>query len=769
MQGFLGNKQPETPSFVPTQQPVAPRTSSYTQPTPKKKMSYEMPWYKESVNTRANAPTEWLFYKWVQWVADMFTWAKEWLKWTEASDKAVFEQEMNAKKQKFTQEKLKEWYTQKQIDWALKLLEDRWEFTYKPWFWTRLATNLGSRMQEMENTTDRLSNQVWTPNRTIAEWAVSYIWDVVWGIPWDVIWATIEPVVSPVIQKVVEKVWVENVKAVSDWYSKTKQENPAIIDALEWVFNIAWAVAPFTKTGQQVIKAPANVAKDIVVWATELPWKTVNKVKSFFPTPEQKLVKNLWQETTPWVVAWKTVKVPVPEKWIIERFTGWLWREKDTKVLAWRALTPTYAGKTPKQILSTVWDVEKNVKALYEKVRTGEYTWDVSTLENAANTVVTNLERIGAKIWDDVKWAVGKVRPSNETKNTVLSTLKNKIEQRSGAYSVLKNFLEDTWKWLSVQDAMKAKRVYQTEIWKLIRSGDAGTDSYSALVKWVQELSDNIDWIVEKSIGSKEFLKRKAQYSHLKKLVSDIAKSAAVEWRRSPQTFVEQLGMVENLMDAVSNPLSTAGKLFAKEIGELNTRGWAWKELMKIYDTESIGNVWKTPITKSASKPRTIKDPTKTTVNLQQSKGGFIRLPEIGKKAEAKLTIDKTISDEAKSYWHTFESLEKEFDWVLDKYLAIPRKLTKEVWDNVSSSDKFVWMLWWNDLDYSAGIKLKDMWYILADAPWLFEKIPVTEKPLVLEYLRQNQWPTYETILKTYNQSKSPVKNPLNKPEAIRK
>lgn len=30
---------------------------------------------------------------------------------------------------------------------------------------------------------------------------------------------------------------------------------------------------------------------------------------------------------------------------------------------------------------------------------------------------------------------------------------------------------------------------------------------------------------------------------------------------------------------------------------------------------------------------RTIKDPTKTTVNLQQSKGGFIRLPEIGKKS----------------------------------------------------------------------------------------------------------------------------------------
>ena len=144
------------------------------------------------------------------------------------------------------------------------------------------------------------------------------------------------------------------------------------------------------------------------------------------------------------------------------------------------------------------------------------------------------------------------------------------------------------------------------------------------------------------------------------------------------------------------------------------------------------------------------------------SKGWFIKIPEIGKKVEAKLTIDKTISDEAKSYWHTFESLEKEFDKLLNKYLAIPRKLTKEVWDNVSWSEKFVSMLWWNDLDYSAGIKLNDMWFILADAPWLFEKIPVAEKPLVLEYLKQNQWPTYETILKTYNQSKSiPVNNPL--------
>lgn len=594
---FLGNKQPENQPLV---QSIPTKVSS----NPIKKMSYEKPWYRESTQSRFNAPTESLFYKWVQWVADIFTWTKESLKWREDAERMEFEKEINAKKQKFIQDKLNEWYSQKHIDWALNILQEKWKFDYKPWFWTRLATNLWSRMQEMENTTDRLSNQVWTPNRTLAEWAISYIWDVVWWIPWDVIWATIEPVVSPVIQKVVENVWVENVKAVNDWYSKTKQENPAIIDALEWFFNIAWAVSPFTKTWQQVIKAPANIAKDVVVWATELPWKTVNKVKSFFPTPEQKLAKNLWQETKPWVIAWKIVEVPVPEKWIIERFTGWIWREKDPKVLAWRALTPTYAGKTPKQILWTVSDVEKNTRELYEWIRTWEYTWDISTLENAANTVVTNLDNIGSKIWwavQETKWKI----PLSKNRASIKKVLSDPIEKRWWAYKILENFYKDTAPidWLSIQKAFKAKKIYQAEIRKLIKSWDSWTDAYDALVKWVQELNDWIDNAIENTPWFKDLKKK---YSHLKKIVSDIAKSAAVEWRRSPQTFVEQLGMVETLMDAVTNPLSTAWKLYAKEIWELNTRWWAWKELIKIYDNEAINkaNVW---IVKKANKIKVTK------------------------------------------------------------------------------------------------------------------------------------------------------------------
>lgn len=82
---------------------------------------------------------------------------------------------------------------------------------------------------------------------------------------------------------------------------------------------------------------------------------------------------------------------------------------------------------------------------------------------------------------------------------------------------------------MNLQDAFKAKKVYQAEITKLIKSGDAGTDSYQALVKGVQELSDNIDNVVEKSLGSKQFMEWKEQYKLLKSIASDISKSAVVE------------------------------------------------------------------------------------------------------------------------------------------------------------------------------------------------------------------------------------------------
>lgn len=593
VQGFLGQQPTATqaPQLGSFQQ--APRTESYVQPKAKAQPVKMSP-------TAVDSP----FFKWVQWAANMFTWAKEWLLGVEWDDKAIFEQEMNAKKQKFAQDKLKEGYTQQQIDWALNILQEKGEFDYKPWFWARLATNLGKRMQETETTTENLSKESNIAKRVWA-WALAYAWDITGGVASDVIWAAIEPVVSPVVKKLVEATGQqENIAEFAKWWEDFKASNPLLADSIEWALNITSVGLPVTKAGQAVVKAPARIAKDIVVWATELPWKTVNKVKSFFPTPEAKLVKSLGQETTPWVVAWKNVQVPVPEKWIIEKVTFWLGREKDPKVLAGRALTPTYAGKTPKQILATVWDVEKNVKELYDKVRTWVYKGDISTLESAANTVVTNLDEVGSKIGASVKDATWKI-PLSKNRMEIKKVLSDPIEKRWWAWKILKNFYDDTAPidWLSIQRAFKTKKIYQAEIKKLIKSWDTWTDAYEALVKWVQELNDSIDNAVANTPWFKEW---KAQYSHLKKLVSDISKSAAVEWRRSPQTFVEQLGMVENLMEAASNPLSTAWKLFAKEIGELNTRGWAWKELMKIYDTDAIEQATNGTM-KNSVKPRKVK------------------------------------------------------------------------------------------------------------------------------------------------------------------
>lgn len=581
-------KTPEQPSFaIPAQ---APRTENYVAPTPIKKQS--------SPVKHTPTATEWAIFKWIQWAANMFTWAKENLQWAEEQDKVKFEQDIEAKKQIFTQKKLKEWYSPGQIDGALKILEEKWEFTYKPWFGTRLSKNIGNRMQELQNTTERTANQKWDYASLSAP--LAYAWDITWWVIWDVIGATVEPYIAPVVQKIVEMTGQkDNIVELGKGWEEFKATNPNLADSIEWALNVASVGLPSTKTWQSVIKAPATLAKDIVVWATELTWKTVNKVKSFFPTPEQKLVKDLWQETAPWFVAWKKVEVPVPKKGIIERATFWLWRETDPKVLAWRALTPTYAGKTPKQILSTVWDLEANVKKLYEGIRTWVYKWDVSTLENAANSVVQNLDDIGWRIWASVKEAQGKI-PLSKNRAEIKKVLSDPIEKRGWAYQILKNFYQDTAPidWLSIQRAFKAKKIYQAEIKKLIKSWDTGTDAYESLIKWVQELNDSIDNAVANTPWFKEW---KGQYAHLKKLVTDMAKSAAVEWRRSPQTFVEQLWMVETLMDAVSNPLSTAWKLYAKEIGELNTRGWAWKELMKIYDTEAIASKWakvKTPVRK---------------------------------------------------------------------------------------------------------------------------------------------------------------------------
>lgn len=364
--------------------------------------------------------------------------------------------------------------------------------------------------------------------------------------------------------------------------------------ATEWA--IAWAkygVASKWKIDPTEVAVWA-LWNTLVWWAFNVWWKVA---KSILPrSAEEKVAEAIGGNFTKWVVNWKTVKVPVPQEWILTKATK-PFRESDPKVLTGRALTPSYAGKTPKQMLKSVWEMTDNVKNFYSQVRTWKMKWNINTLEDAANTVISNLDSVGANIGSAIKWAKWTVWPSVWTMDEITNTLSNKIESRSWAFKPLQNFLEDI-KWgLNLQDAFKAKKVYQAEITKLIKAWDAGTDSYSALVKWVQELTDNIDNVVEKSLWSKQLIEWKKQYRLLKSIASDISKSAVVEGRRSPQTFVEQLGTLQAISDGITNPIGTARTLFAKEIWELNTRGGAWKELIKNYDKQAIWSI-KKPIIK---------------------------------------------------------------------------------------------------------------------------------------------------------------------------
>lgn len=143
-------------------------------------------------------------------------------------------------------------------------------------------------------------------------------------------------------------------------------------------------------------------------------------------------------------------------------------------------------------------------------------------------------------------------------------------------------------------------------------------------------LSAQIDDLVEKSAGSKAFLQDKKNYALLKKLAGDIAKSAQVEARRSPMTLTEQIGKVRGILGAITNPIDTATNFLAKEVGEMNTRGGAWKALIDQYDNNAIKAAKKVvkPTVSSVITPK----PTQI-INLPK-KPLISRVQEVAKKLD---------------------------------------------------------------------------------------------------------------------------------------
>lgn len=356
-----------------------------------------------------------------------------------------------------------------------------------------------------------------------------------------------------------------------------------------WEIATAWAGGKILKeTWEQAIEAwriwKTLAEQWIESWKqklSDIEFPSLSRTESSDDT----ILKNLNLQTTKGIVNWQEVEVPVVDRTITERFI-WTIEWKTNKELAGRAVSPRTIWKNPKQKLQSIANVEKNTKKFYENIRTGALEWDISTLENAAQTIVDNLDTVWNRIWQAVKQVDWNIQIDNDLTDKMLNALETKGAEVSPATWVLKKFYDSLWDWnLTVDEAYELKKAYSNEVTKLYKSWDAGTAQYKALSDWVQFLNEKIDNIIENDLWD-QFKNDKELYRSLKLLVDDMVASALVEWRKAPESFAERIGKIESIF----SPVNSVKQKLIKDADELNQRGWAWIELIRRYDEEAIKN-----------------------------------------------------------------------------------------------------------------------------------------------------------------------------------
>ena len=487
------------------------------------------------------------------------------------------------------------------------------------------------------------------------ETAVGKVWEVVTSLPW----------VKP---------WMEA-------YGEFAKNNPRFAENAEAITNL-WLSALGSTEWQALIKRGTNeIGRKVAQGADYIdnvtsPLTTpisnsmsqwVAKMKNILApiNPDEQILKASWLKTVQWKIGDQVVDIP--SYWVVEKGRSII-APKDTQVLAGRALSPRWAWLTDKQKLASVANAEKNVRQYHSLVRTGKLKWDLTDLQTTAQSVVDNIDEVGAKIWDAVKKVNARVEIADDSYKAISDAIKAKWASRTPTAKILQNFVEDTSDWLTLQEAFDIKKIYQAEIKKLIASKDAGTPQYSALVKWVDDLSNQIDTAIETQLKWAKFKNLKSQYKLLKSMVGDITNYALVEWRRAPQTFTEQLGTIQAMWDFITSPLATGKQFLAKEIGEMNTRGGSWKELVKRLDNEAVSaykksqtTAWKAmkreidnlpvatkpPIVSKAKPKATTESALKTTPIAPEKKSIVAKKEAIVKTPEIK--SEKVIPKEVKT------------------------------------------------------------------------------------------------------------------------
>ena len=482
----------------------------------------------------------------------------------------------------------------------------------------------------------------------------------------------------PLVETAVGKVWeaITSIPGVKPWmeaYWEFAKNNPRFSENAQAITNL-WFAALGSTEWQALMKKWANVLgrkvaqganylddtlKPITTPISNSVSKWVEKMKSIVApiNADEQILKDAWLKTMKGMV-WDKI-VEVPEYWIMDKARSFV-APAETKRLVNRALSPRWTGLWDKQKLASVVNAEKNVRNYHQLVRSGKLKGDLSSLESTAQSVVDNLDEVWSKIGKAVDKVQANVAISDDAYKAIDDAVWARWASRTPTAKILENFKEDTAGWMTLKEAFDIKKIYQTEIGKLIRSSDAGTPQYSALVKWVDELTNQIDNAIETQLKWSKFKELKSQYRLMKSMVGDITNSAMVEWRRSPQTFVEQLGTIEAMWNILSSPIATGRQFLAKEIGEMNSRGGSWRELVKRLDNEAVKaykksqtNAWKVmkreidnlPV---ATKPPIVPKakPKATTESAFKNNKGFINPSEIKKSL-----IPKKWADEARQFY----------------------------------------------------------------------------------------------------------------------
>lgn len=236
-------------------------------------------------------PTQTIQYKALAPVANVVSNLPKRLEETAQWDQDIFQKQIRQKQEWFVADMLAQGHKEEDIFSALDVLKAKGEFDYKPGFASRLVSWLGTRLGEVNRTTEALSNEQNAAKRMTAG-ALSYGGDLVAG--------ALEPVaaaISPVVQKVIEKTGqTENVQELSQQWDSFKQQNPLLADSIEWIVNVG-QLAPLPKVWS-LVKS----------WASKVPWLV--KAGAVATEAISPVLSKVWEKVAAWGSKLKSAIIP---------------------------------------------------------------------------------------------------------------------------------------------------------------------------------------------------------------------------------------------------------------------------------------------------------------------------------------------------------------------------------------------------------------------------------------------------------------------------